>query len=211
MLFASSSSYLWRIGWATARWVLLPDSLTLSKCFLFVCPPRTPLLLLLPLFPSCLVLLLLPPFYLAPSPWQSFDSLCSFPCVLHLTLNCLILIETIPSPRRRRRSRLKLKPQLGGTQRIHSIHRWHSPALRYGAVVEQQSGQLVAIESRARHSVSVHAHKWVALEGACACEWKSNEVLVSVSVSVSNSNSFSNCNLISIAFSFGLPGGPRRR
>lgn len=165
-----------------------------------------------------------PPFSLLPctasptsllpysSPCQSFDLLCSFPCVLHLTLNCLILIETIPSPRRRRR-RLKLKPQLGGTQRIHSIHRWHSPALRYGAVVEQQSGQLVAIESRARHSVSVHAHKWVALEGACACEWKTNEVLVSVSVSVSvsNSNSFSNCNLISIAFSFGLPGGPRRR
>lgn len=174
------------------------------------------------MFSFCLSSSTAPPFSLLPStaspnsllpgssPWQSFDLLCSFPCVLHLTLNCLILIETIPSPSRR--GRLKLKSQLGGTQRIHSIHsihRWHSPALRYGAVVEQQSGQLVAIESRARHSVSVHAHKWVALEGACACEWKSNEVLVSVSVSFSNS--FSNCNLISIAFSFGLPGGPRRR
>lgn len=143
------------------------------------------------------------PFLPCSSLGQSFDLLCSFPCVLHLTLNCLILIETIPSPKKS----LKFKSQLGGTHRIHSIHRRHSPALRYGAVVEQQSGQLVAIESRARHSVSVHAHKWVALEGACACECKSNEVLVLVSACFS----FSNCNLISIAFSFGLPGGPRRR
>lgn len=54
MLLPTARSYLWRIWRATARLVLLPDSLTLSKCFLFVCPPRTPLLLLLPLFPSCL-------------------------------------------------------------------------------------------------------------------------------------------------------------
>lgn len=46
----------------------------------------------------------------------------------------------------------------------------NSPALRYGAVVKQQCGQLIAIEARAGNSVRIHMDKWVALEGACACE-----------------------------------------
>lgn len=46
----------------------------------------------------------------------------------------------------------------------------HSPALGNCAVVEEQRGHFIAIEAGGRHTSRVHSHKWVALEGACACK-----------------------------------------